>query len=89
MAAGILEEHLRRSVSESKALVVGAGGIGCELIKNLVLSGFQDLVIVRIIVYYFWKGIFDSRFLNGPFFPTYRKKRKLKKIDEKKNLNTI
>ena len=27
-------------------LVVGAGGIGCELIKNLVLTGFKDLVIV-------------------------------------------
>jgi ubiquitin-like 1-activating enzyme E1 B len=28
-------------------LMVGAGGIGCELLKTLVLSGFQDIHIVR------------------------------------------
>lgn len=26
--------------------MVGAGGIGCELLKTLVLSGFQDIHIV-------------------------------------------
>lgn len=26
--------------------MVGAGGIGCELLKNLVLAGFHDIVIV-------------------------------------------
>lgn len=31
-----------------KVLVVGAGGIGCELIKNLVLSGFDDIVLVDL-----------------------------------------
>ncbi len=46
MAAAILRDDLRETVSNSKTLVVGAGGIGCELIKNLVLSGFEDLVIV-------------------------------------------
>ena len=46
MAAAILRDDLRETVSSSKTLVVGAGGIGCELIKNLVLSGFEDLVIV-------------------------------------------
>jgi molybdopterin/thiamine biosynthesis adenylyltransferase len=28
--------------------MVGAGGIGCELLKNLVLSGFGDIHIVDL-----------------------------------------
>ena len=35
-----------KAVSEAKILVVGAGGIGCELLKNLVLCGFRDLEVV-------------------------------------------
>jgi ubiquitin-like 1-activating enzyme E1 B len=33
-------------VSSSKLLVVGAGGIGCELLKNMVLTGFRDITVV-------------------------------------------
>ena len=33
-------------VRRCKVLVVGAGGIGCELLKNLVLVGFESLVTV-------------------------------------------
>ena len=29
-------------------LVVGAGGIGCELVKNLVLMGFEDLTVIDL-----------------------------------------
>lgn len=29
-----------------KLLVVGAGGIGCELLKNLVLTGFSQIEVV-------------------------------------------
>lgn len=46
MAASLMDEVLRNEVSTCKVLVVGAGGIGCELIKNLVLTGFNNLVIV-------------------------------------------
>lgn len=33
-------------MAEAKVLVVGTGGIGCELLKNLVLTGFRDIVAV-------------------------------------------
>ncbi|GAA5984580.1 hypothetical protein JCM10908_003409 [Rhodotorula pacifica] len=36
----LLGENLFNKVADAKLLVVGAGGIGCELIKNLVMSGF-------------------------------------------------
>ena len=35
-------------VSTAKVLVVGAGGIGCELLKNLVLTGFADLTVIDL-----------------------------------------
>ena len=33
-------------IKSSKVLMVGAGGIGCELLKNLVMSGFKKIEIV-------------------------------------------
>jgi len=46
---GLFREELRDAILHSKVLVVGAGGIGCEILKNLVMSGFADIEIVSII----------------------------------------
>ncbi|KAF2632028.1 ubiquitin-activating enzyme E1 3 [Macroventuria anomochaeta] len=35
-------------VKKSRVLMVGAGGIGCELLKNLVLTGFGEIHIVDL-----------------------------------------
>ncbi|KAI3753324.1 hypothetical protein L2E82_25375 [Cichorium intybus] len=38
-------QHLS-AIKGAKVLMVGAGGIGCELLKTLALSGFQDIHII-------------------------------------------
>ncbi|KAK6335402.1 E1 ubiquitin-activating protein uba2 [Orbilia brochopaga] len=39
---------LHAVIQQSKVLMVGAGGIGCELLKNLVLTGFGEVHIVDL-----------------------------------------
>ncbi|KXG52804.1 Molybdenum cofactor biosynthesis, MoeB [Penicillium griseofulvum] len=43
-----LGADLTRSLKESRVLLVGAGGIGCELLKNLVLTGFGEIHIIDL-----------------------------------------
>ncbi|GFX57837.1 SUMO-activating enzyme subunit 2 [Trichonephila clavipes] len=45
---GMLDSLLNEKIKSSKILVVGAGGIGCELLKNLVLTGFEDLEVIDL-----------------------------------------
>ncbi|KAL4199795.1 hypothetical protein AMTRI_Chr03g53030 [Amborella trichopoda] len=39
-------EQELQAVKGAKVLMVGAGGIGCELLKTLALSGFEDIHII-------------------------------------------
>ncbi|XP_063363294.1 SUMO-activating enzyme subunit 2 [Cydia amplana] len=46
--AGVFDENLTGEIANSKILVVGAGGIGCEILKNLVLTGFPYIEIIDL-----------------------------------------
>lgn len=46
-----LNKSLLEVVTNAKVFVVGTGGIGCELIKNLVLTGFNNIEVVSWIFF--------------------------------------
>jgi ubiquitin-like 1-activating enzyme E1 B len=46
--AAVVGADLAEKIKHAKLLVVGAGGIGCELLKNLVLAGFEDIHVVSV-----------------------------------------
>lgn len=43
-----LGPELFAAVKSARLLVVGAGGIGCELLKDLVLTGFEDIEVIDL-----------------------------------------
>lgn len=48
LAETILGKDAFHRTNTAKVLVVGAGGIGCELLKNLVLTGFGNIEIIDL-----------------------------------------
>lgn len=46
--AGVTARCTGISPKDHKILVVGAGGIGCELVKNLVLTGFDNITMIDL-----------------------------------------
>lgn len=45
---GALPAKTQDIIKNSKVLLVGAGGIGCEVLKNLVMTGFGELDVVDL-----------------------------------------
>jgi ubiquitin-like 1-activating enzyme E1 B len=41
-------EYSANQLEQARILMVGAGGIGCELLKNLVLTGFGEIHLVDL-----------------------------------------
>ncbi|XP_015587579.1 SUMO-activating enzyme subunit 2 isoform X2 [Cephus cinctus] len=46
--SGVFSESLQNAILQCKVLIVGAGGIGCEILKNLVMTGFNDIEIIDL-----------------------------------------
>lgn len=43
-----MNPETKELISKARIFVVGAGGIGCELLKNLVMTGFRNIEVVDL-----------------------------------------
>ena len=56
---------------KEKVLMVGAGGIGCELLKTLVLTGFKHIHLVSQLLYFCIGNLDTASMWVIVFFLTY------------------
>ncbi|GAU97571.1 hypothetical protein RvY_08846 [Ramazzottius varieornatus] len=42
------DPQTQTKIDQAKVFMVGAGGIGCELLKNLLLTGFRDIHLIDL-----------------------------------------
>ncbi|KAG8832312.1 E1 ubiquitin-activating protein uba2 [Serendipita sp. 399] len=47
-AASLFGSQFAESIKSTRILVVGSGGIGCELLKNIVLVGFGNITLLDL-----------------------------------------
>lgn len=45
---GAFQPEMRDLITDSKLLLVGTGGIGCEVLKDLVLTGFGEIEVIDL-----------------------------------------
>ncbi len=62
-----IPQSLSCAVKNAKILLVGAGGIGCEVLKNLTLTGFTDIVVVRCTEKLISKNADERKFLKQSY----------------------